>query len=473
MSTIPFTLNQSDWVDWIQNSFLLPTWIVDILNPIFMSWKKLDLDVWDYSKQIEDVNWVDRLRLTINTPWPFLPNIEWIWLTSNTVLSSNNNFLISEELTFNVWSNIWFSSKVPEKILFVIKDWWIRIQWQNYVRQNLSKEFIFDSEIKQSAFVIYETSWSISELSSKFQNNSTLSSIVIKTRSILKSQWHWWDLYDDELIISTANHYMHEINSWEVVNILDLNKTHIWYNLEYLRQTYNERLILWMKLTKDFKFWDQILYCTVDKDISNSWMLEINWQIIKYWEIAKVDWKSIWFTSLVLEDNVIANFWDTVNKAYELKETFKKWWKELKIALELEDWSSRIIHWKDERQENISYNIRTVLYRRHNCFVLHWFWRFLLEYKKSILSITFDMWNIDMTSEVNCMLPDDYWLKILPYLIAWDLMQDNMEERAVQTLIKWYSKLENFYRIYSKPSNTFERITNPNRHNSKIKNFTI
>ena len=62
------------------------------------------------------------------------------------------------------------------------------------------------------------------------------------------------------------------------------------------------------------------------------------------------------------------------------------------------------------------------------------------------------------TDTDECGLPDDYWKKIVPYLVAWELLIDTSEVEKGQKLLQiWYWELEDMYSFYATPNKQFRK----------------
>ena len=64
-----------------------------------------------------------------------------------------------------------------------------------------------------------------------------------------------------------------------------------------------------------------------------------------------------------------------------------------------------------------------------------------------------------MTQDTDeCWLPDDYGVKIVPYLVAWALLIDTSEVAKWEKLLAiWYSELEDMYSYYATPTKQFRK----------------
>ena len=57
-----------------------------------------------------------------------------------------------------------------------------------------------------------------------------------------------------------------------------------------------------------------------------------------------------------------------------------------------------------------------------------------------------------------CWLPDDYGVKIVPYLVAWALLIDTSEVQKWERLLAiWYAELEDMYSYYATPTKQFRK----------------
>ena len=74
------------------------------------------------------------------------------------------------------------------------------------------------------------------------------------------------------------------------------------------------------------------------------------------------------------------------------------------------------------------------------------------------------------SDEDECGLPDDYGVRILPYLVAWALLIDTSEVAKWEKLLAiWYAELEDMYSFYATPVKQFRKKikTTPLTHNMR------
>ena len=63
-----------------------------------------------------------------------------------------------------------------------------------------------------------------------------------------------------------------------------------------------------------------------------------------------------------------------------------------------------------------------------------------------------------VSDDDECWLPDDYGVKIVPYLVVGQLLIDTSEVAKWEKLLAiWYSELEDMYSYYATPTKKFRK----------------
>lgn len=173
------------------------------------------------------------------------------------------------------------------------------------------------------------------------------------------------------------------------------------------------------------------------------WWLEINWNIINYdWldrennALLKVAWlngdhqhKSVVHFAYLLPENIIktADFYDV------------KFKQELKF-----------IDFREERHLfERCYTIKPNKWRKVVIFY-NVEDNILISYTKKLTPMESD--------DDECWFPDDYGIKIIPYLVTWQILIDTSESwKGRELLTIWYGALEDMYTYYATPMKKFRK----------------
>lgn len=174
------------------------------------------------------------------------------------------------------------------------------------------------------------------------------------------------------------------------------------------------------------------------------WYLEIDWNIINYDGISQEN-------NAILKVNWVNGYHEvnsSVNFAYILPE------KVIKAADFYDVRYERMLKFIDFREERNHfercYTIKPYRWRKVAVF-------YNIDDEPIMISWTKKLEPLESDDD-ECWLPDDYGVKIVPYLVAWALLIDTSEIQKGEKLLQiWYSELEDMYSYYATPTKKFRK----------------
>ena len=177
--------------------------------------------------------------------------------------------------------------------------------------------------------------------------------------------------------------------------------------------------------------------------LPNKWYLEINWNIISY------DWLDT-INNYVLKVNGIDwphNANSSVHFGYMFPESMIKASDFYDIQFEK---ALKFVDFREEKQRfERCYTIKPYKWRKVAVFY-NINSPVLISYTKKLEPMESD--------EDECGLPDDYGVKIVPYLVVGQLLIDTSEVQKWEKLLAiWYSELEDMYSYYATPTKKFRK----------------
>lgn len=175
--------------------------------------------------------------------------------------------------------------------------------------------------------------------------------------------------------------------------------------------------------------------------LPTQWNLEINWNIISYnglgtnevLKVSGIDWPHAQGSS--------------VHYAYMLPENMIKASDFYDIEYEK---MLKFVDFREERTYDRAYTIKPYKWRKVAIFY---------NINNSPIAISYTKKKEPMEREEDeCWLPDDYGVKIVPYLVAGQLLIDTSEVGKWEKLLAiWYSELEDMYSYYATPTKKFRK----------------
>ena len=269
---------------------------------------------------------------------------------------------------------------------------------------------------------------------------NTKKEIVDKIYKIL---WEEQDstVFDKEGDVAPKiNEIIDKICRCEVTNILTQQKIRGWI-LDFLYQEKTIKIPHQMMLMEAINEDSTTLKLDRWDELPNAWYLSINWNIVSYngidtdWTLLKVTGIN-WFHDVKTKVNFAYLMPSKVLKPADIFDN-QFWW-----LLKFSDFRENNIYerWYTLKPYNwkkiaIFYNIQDTV---------------TLSYLKRLDPMESD--------EDECGLPDDYWVRIVPYLVTWIILIDTSEVDKWQKLLQiWYSELEDMYSYYATANKQFRK----------------
>ncbi len=271
---------------------------------------------------------------------------------------------------------------------------------------------------------------------------NTKKEIVDKTYYILGEDQSSTVFDKEGTVVPKINTTIDKICRCNVTNILTWEKIR-WGILDFL---YEERTLSIPRAKNTIEDIDvnskSIKLDTLDW-LPTNWFIEINGNVIWYswldttnnaviqlaWVNGKHEWGSVVHFAHLLPENIVkaADFYDVdyedMLKFIDFREKRIDW--ERCYTLKPYKW----------RKVAIFYNIESPV---------------TISYTKKLEPLERD--------EDECWLPENFWVEILPYIVAGSLLVDTSEQEKAKALLnQWYSALEDMYSYYATPTKKFRK----------------
>ena len=251
-----------------------------------------------------------------------------------------------------------------------------------------------------------------------------------QTSTVFDKEWE---------VVPKMNEIVDKICRCNVTNILTQTKIRGWI-LDFLYEEKTIRIPETKRLMEDID--ENSTSITLDKpdDLPASWYISIEWNIIKYWAIND------WVLSQLTWINWYHKAGSTVYFAYQMPS------KVLKPADIFDNENQTLLSFVDFR-ENIWFR-RCYTIKPHKWKKMAVFYNIdspvMISYSKRLDPME--------TDDDECWLPDDYWIKIIPNLVCWELLIDTSEVQKGERLLSiWYAELEDMYSFYATPTKQFRK----------------
>lgn len=316
--------------------------------------------------------------------------IVWAWQALN-----NTEILIPNEVPAGIinWSNKMFTcNNVISSILSLMKDWVettdYTISWNNIIfnvapSYNVLCDYITSSEWIDSS----DLSWNTSQ-------DKIISRIY---NDILKV-----NINSTVFKLDTTKEFINEIQS-SLLNgdYVDITwkrhretKLSFLYKKQYVNVTDNEVLTL-----ENSQVWETI---KIWQNNFSSWYVYINWDVIKY--TSNIDWVLSWIS---WQSKNIKS-WSKVSEIFKLDLNS---YKTVDVSVDFWNVWYQLLY-KDENNRTLS-TWYTIINDYYNNKYIKFLW--ITDWE---VTITYLRKIPDITSTVNSIMPWDYAIKILPYLVA-------------------------------------------------------
>lgn len=216
-----------------------------------------------------------------------------------------------------------------------------------------------------------------------------------------------------------------------------LNQLNIkWVSLPF-NETYNQFEVKasWM-LSEELLMWDTTVLAWVSGMLS-AWYCLIWWDIIQY--TSRTDTQLNGLSGITINHKL----WDKISQLYVLPTNLDNIIK-VEQVFAWYTWTQ----YKEIGQEwLVSYKLINNRY-----LLINW----IMEATQIKVSYKIKYTNLSLDSDI-CVLPDNYGLSVIAYIVAWNLAYDKWIPTAERLLNSWYMSLKNFYQYYNtevKPRNT-------------------
>lgn len=241
-------------------------------------------------------------------------------------------------------------------------------------------------------------------------------------------------------IVPKINEIIDKICRCEVTNILTQQKIR-WWILNFLYEEKTIKIPKQMMLMVDID--EDTTTLTLDRIdwLPNKWYLDIWWNIVSYdgidtdWTILKVQWVN-WYHEAKTKVNFAYRMPSKVLKPADIFDN-QFWW---------------LLKFSDFRENNVytrGYTLKPYQWKNIAIFY-NVEWTVTISYSKKLDPVESD--------DDECGLPDDYWKRIVPYLVTWQILIDTTEVDKWQKLLSiWYAELEDMYSFYATPNKQFRK----------------
>lgn len=366
-------------INWVNTSFTFSSTPNTILN-IFVDW--VEVFASDYS-------------ITTNTilfTWVIpLFSVRAVYIVWSGQALNNSEILITNEVpvwTIN-WTNVTFTcNNTIDKVLSIVKDW---VETTDFT---ISGNIItFSVAPIYNVLTDYITS-SVWADSSDFSWNSNQSDIINR-------------IYNDIIKVNINSTVFKLDTTKEFINEIQRSLLQGDYvALNWLRYKWSVFNFLHKTQFIDFKDWTR--YVWEDSEIwdnINIWSNNFtSWYIYAWWDVIKYTSNSWWILSWLTWR------WKKLKKGTEVYEIFK---------LDLQNYKNvNVMFWEYELlcrdwQNKYLKSWYEIINDYYNNKYIWLIWisnaEIVVKYQREIP---------DITSTVNSIMPKDYWIKILPYLVA-------------------------------------------------------
>ena len=267
--------------------------------------------------------------------------------------------------------------------------------------------------------------------------------IVDKTYYILGEDQSSTVFDKEGAVVPKINTTIDQICRCNVTNILTWQKIR-WWILDFLYEDKTMTIPRVKKTLNDINVNSTYIILDTLDWLPERWYLEIDWNIITYGGLDTVDGAVIQVNGINGDHKANAD----VHFAYAFNENIMKPSDFFDIQY------NEILKFIDYREKRPDYyrcyTIKPYKWKKVAIFYNIDNAPILISYTKKIEPMTSD--------EDECWLPDDYGVKIVPYIVAWQLLIDTSEvQKAERLLAIWYAELEDMYSYYATPTKQFRK----------------
>ena len=269
---------------------------------------------------------------------------------------------------------------------------------------------------------------------------NTKKEIVDKIYKIL---WEEQDstVFDKEGdVVPKINETIDKICRCNVTNILTQQKIRGWI-LDFLYEERTIKIPHQMMLMEAINESSKTLKLDRWDELPTTWYLSINWNIVSYnwidtdWTLLKVIWIN-WFHDVKTKVNFAYMMPNKVLKPADIFDN-QFWW-----LLKFSDFRENNIYIRGYTLKPFQWKKIAIFYNINDTVTI--------SYLKRLEPVESD--------DDECGLPDDYWIRIVPYLVTWLLLIDTSESQKWRDLLQvWYSELEDMYSYYATANKQFRK----------------
>lgn len=252
-----------------------------------------------------------------------------------------------------------------------------------------------------------------------------------QTSTVFDKEWE---------VAPKCNEVIDKICRCEVKNILTDTKIKGWI-LDFLYEERTIKLPRSKRLNADLDTDSTTITLSDVDDLPTTGFIEIEWNVISYWGIdddwllIKIGWVN-WYHWQGAEVHFAYQMPSKVLKPADIYDT-KEWYRLRFMDFREYKWFLDCYTLKPSNGKKFA-----IFYNRENPVTI--------SYLKRLDEMT--------TDDDECWLPDDYWKKIVPYIVAWELLIDTSEVDKWQKLLQiWYWELEDMYSFYATPNKQFRK----------------
>ena len=241
-------------------------------------------------------------------------------------------------------------------------------------------------------------------------------------------------------VVPKMNEIVDKICRCSITNILTQQKLRGWI-LDFLYEEKTIKIPRVKQLMTDID--ENTTTITLDNvdDLPGTGFLEIEWNIISYWAIdtdgtlLKLGWIN-WYHA---QGKNVRFAYQMPSRVLKPADIFDNEYEELLKFVDFRDyiWDRRCYTIKPNKGKKfaIFYNIESPV---------------MISYSKRLDEME--------TDNDECGLPDNYWVKIIPNLVVWEILIDTSEVDKWQKLLSiWYAELEDMYTFYATPNKQFRK----------------
>lgn len=252
--------------------------------------------------------------------------------------------------------------------------------------------------------------------------------------------------FSDTIVWKEINLRSREIWKGRVVNKLNPQQIFRAWNTDYRNSTSNIRIKWGSALTSVFDLWDTVALMNTT-NILWAWFMEIWGDVIKYTSISstQIEW-----TSGQTIDHLV---WEKAIQLYELPSNIDKP-TEVFLILKGQEARKQPIPLDQEEQYSVWYKI--IKNSGKTLLKINGLQNDDLVSVKFVTKYT----NLNTNTDI-CPFPEDYWIRVISYIVAGTLWYDKGLLNSEQHLNGWYGALNEMYGDFNDITNVIKQKIRP------------